>query len=244
MIRMIPNKDNTSKYFAFMHNIALFQGIKKEDLNEFFAKMQIEQYHKGEIQQFDPKQHSKLYIVFKGTFKLTNTNVEGDEIVLSLFSAGDAVTPLYFSPYFDVSAGFIEDTILFHFKENDVQRFIKNNHQFSMNNIKFLANSVQNLMITNTVLQLKTAKERVGWFLAHGKINNNSELPVSKNIIASFLGITPESFSRALSSLKNDGVTINNKIIQLDNGDELCKYCDRVTGSNCSLFRTEPCAHY
>jgi hypothetical protein len=53
----------------------------------------------------------------------------------------------------------------------------------------------------------------------------------------------PESFSRALSELKKDGVILDNKKIRLDNGDELCTYCDPVTGSDCAFFKTPDCIH-
>ena len=98
-------------------------------------------------------------------------------------------------------------------------------------------------MLSKEVLQLKTAKEKVGWYLVHSKVNNTFKLPYSKALIASYLGMKPESFSRALTQLKEEGVNLENKSIVLDNGDELCKYCDKVTGSACQSFKTERCIH-
>jgi len=168
---------------------------------------------------------------------------KGDEIVLSVLDQGGAVSPMHFSPYYDVCAEFIKNTTMFYFTEKAVNDFSTKNHQFSNNIIKFLADSVQTLMISAEVLQLKTAKEKVGWYLVHAKINNTFKLPYSKSLIAAYLGMKPESFSRALTELKKDGVTLENKKIVLENGDELCKYCDKVSGSNCAFFQTELCIH-
>jgi len=77
----------------------------------------------------------------------------------------------------------------------------------------------------------------------HSKINNTFRLPYSKSLIASYLGIKPESFSRALILLKEEGISLANKTINLESGDELCKYCDKVTGSSCRSFESEGCAH-
>ena len=240
---VIASQDQLVKYHNFLAKQALFKDIEENDLIDFIQSLHIKQYQKGEIVTFNDQEHANLYIVYDGLLKLTKTNEKGDEVVLSIFDKNDAVTPMYYSPYYDVCVEFVKDTTMFYFTETDVKHFIRQNHAFSNNIIKFLADSVQALMISAEVLQLNTAKEKVGWYLAHAKINNTFELPYSKVLIASYLGIKPESFSRALAELKKEGIVLKNKKINLVNGDELCKYCDRVTGSSCSLFQTEACAH-
>ena len=240
---MIPIKEHFNKYHRFLSKLPLFKGILEDDLTNFFRSMQVKQFHKGEMVTFNMDEHSKLYIVYEGLFKLTKIDEKGDEIVLSVLDQGGVVSPMHFSPYYDVCAEFIKNTTMFYFTEKAVNDFSTKNHQFSINTIKFLADSVQTLMISAEVLQLKTAKEKVGWYLVHAKINNTFKLPYSKSLIASYLGMKPESFSRALTELKKDGVTLKNKKIVLENGDELCKYCDKVSGSNCAFFQTELCIH-
>jgi len=240
---MIPIKEHFNKYRRFLSKLPLFKDILEDDLTNFFRSMQVKQFHKGEMVTFNMDEHSKLYIVYEGLFKLTKIDEKGDEIVLSVLDQGGAVSPMHFSPYYDVCAEFIKNTTMFYFTEKAVNDFSTKNHQFSINTIKFLADSVQTLMISAEVLQLKTAKEKVGWYLVHAKINNTFKLPYSKSLIASYLGMKPESFSRALTELKKDGVTLKNKKIVLENGDELCKYCDKVSGSNCAFFQTELCIH-
>ena len=240
---MIPSKNHLIKYHNFLTKHALFKDVSGEKLSEFIQLMHVKQYHKGEMVTFDDQEHANLYIIYEGLLKLTKIDEKGDEIVLSILDKNDAVTPMYYSPYYDVCVEFVKNTTVFYFTGADVKRFIDQNHSFSNNIIKFLGDSVQTLMISAEVLQLKTAKEKVGWYLAHAKINNTFELPYSKVLIASYLGIKPESFSRALAELKKEGIVLKNKKINLVNGDELCKYCDRVTGSSCSLFQTEECTH-
>ncbi|MBT3195096.1 MAG: Crp/Fnr family transcriptional regulator [Candidatus Ruthia sp.] len=240
---MIPTKNHFSKYRTFLARHPLFEGVSGEELSTFTQSMQIQQYHKGEMVTFDDCSHANLYIAYEGLLKLTKIDEKGDEIVLSILDKNSAVTPMYFSPHYDVCAEFVKNTTLFHFSGSDIRRFIDKNHAFSNNIIQFLADSVQTLMISAEVLQLKSAKEKVGWYLVHAKINNTFEMPYSKTLTASYLGMKPESFSRALSDLKKEGVILENKKIKLKNGDELCKYCDRVAGSTCAFFRTDSCIH-
>jgi CRP-like cAMP-binding protein len=104
-----------------------------------------------------------------------------------------------------------------------------------------LAESIQSLMMTAAVWRLKNTKERLGWFLASVNTNNLGKLPISKSLLASYLGMTPESLSRALKKLKDEGISIENKAIKMQTGNELCSYCDKVIGSNCNLFGSKDC---
>ncbi|WPE18063.1 Crp/Fnr family transcriptional regulator [Candidatus Thioglobus autotrophicus] len=151
---------------------------------------------------------------------------------------------MHFSPHYDVAADFVKNTTLFYFSQEAIAKAMASHHQFSLNIVQFLADGVQSLMLGAEVLRLKTAKEKVGWYLVHSKINATFELPYPKSLTAAYLGMQPESFSRALSELKKEGVFLDNKKIRLDNGDELCTYCDPVAGSNCAFFKTSECAHH
>ncbi len=240
---MIPTQENFNKYYQFLSKLAIFEGVLAKDLTDFFRSIQTKQYHKGEMVTFNKTEHSKLYIVYQGLFKLVKFDENGEEIVLNIIDVGDVVTPMYFSPHYDVCAEFVKNTTVLYFSREIVDNFIAKNHQFSTNINRYLAATVQSLMIKIEVMQLKNAKEKVGWYLVHAKINESFELRYQKTLIAAYLGITPESFSRALSELKKEGVVLENKSIKLKNGDELCKYCDQVTGSTCAFFKTDLCTH-
>ncbi len=240
---MIPTKENLTRYHGYLMKLPIFSDIPKKDLLTLFSSMQVKQFHKGEMVTFNHEEHAKLYINYDGLFKLTKIDERGDEIVLRIVDKKDTVSPMHFSPHYDVAADFVKNTTMFYFSKEAVAEAMEKSHQFSLNIVRFLAESVQALMLSAEVLQLKTAKEKVGWYLVHSKINNTFELPYSKSLTAAYLGMKPESFSRALGELKKDGIILDNKKIRLSNGDELCGYCDPVTGSDCSFFKTEQCVH-
>ncbi len=240
---MIPTKEHQNKYYKFLAKIPLFANIDEDELINFFHSVQVKQFYRNEMVTFDAEEHSKCYIVYEGLFKLTKIDEKGEEIVISIADVKDVVSPMYFSPHYDVCAEFVKKTTLLYFNKEVVDSFSTKNNQFSNNIIDLLANSVQKLMLIKEVLQLKSAKEKVGWYLVHSKVNDTFELPYSKSLIAAYLGMKPESFSRALMSLKKDGVHLNNKTVVLENEYELCKYCDKVTGSSCTSFLSNQCIH-
>ncbi|MDQ7774741.1 MAG: helix-turn-helix domain-containing protein [Paracoccus aminovorans] len=76
-----------------------------------------------------------------------------------------------------------------------------------------LAGSYRSMVRQAKNLKLRTARERLAaWLLAQahrqGRVNSFL-LPVEKRDLASYLGMTPESLSRALGGLKADGIALD-----------------------------------
>lgn len=84
-------------------------------------------------------------------------------------------------------------------------------------------------------LKLRTAIQRVGCYLLalsqRQRTPGKAVLPFEKMLIASELGITRESFSRALSSLSNSGIQVHGQIVVIHDAPRLAAECryDPVT---------------
>ena len=78
-------------------------------------------------------------------------------------------------------------------------------------------------------LKLRPSVQRVGCYvLALSKRQgtpNRAILPLEKTLIASELGITRESFSRALSSLEKSGIRVEGQTIAILDGSRLARQC-------------------
>ena len=238
---MNSKPNNYHLYLDFLSGLALFDSIQGQEIESILSLIKEKNYRKGEMFSIDLDSRPRLYITYDGQFKLTKVNERGDEMILRVVNKGEVISPMHFSHYYDVSAEFVKDTTLFYLSEDKVNDLIKSNPLFAKNIINMLAESVQSLMMTAEVWRLKNTKERLGWFLASVNTNNLGKLPISKSLLASYLGMTPESLSRALRKLKDEGISIENKAIKMQTGKELCSYCDRVIGTNCNLFGSKDC---
>ena len=232
---------DSKNHINFLSGLSLFENIQAVEIESMLPQLKIKKYQKGEIFSFDINNRPRLYLTFIGQFKLTKINERGDEMILRVVNAGEVISPMHFSHYYDVSAEFIKDTTLLYFSESTVNSFVKKSPQFAKNIINMLAESVQSLMVTAEVWRLKNTKERLGWFLASVNNANLGKLPISKSLLASYLGMTPESLSRALKKLSEEGIKLENKTIVQKTGKELCEYCDKVIGSDCNVFGSHEC---
>ncbi len=238
---MNSKSNNVHQYLDFLSGLALFDSLQDQEIESIFSLIKVKKYQKGELFSIDLDSRPRLYITYDGQFKLTKVNERGDEMILRVVSKGEVISPMHFSHYYDVSAEFVKHTTLFYLSEDKVNELIKSSPLFAKNIINMLAESIQSLMMTAEVWRLKNTKERLGWFLASVNGNNLGKLSISKSLLASYLGMTPESLSRALRKLKNEGISIENKTIKMQTGNELCSYCDKVIGSNCDLFGSKDC---
>ena len=235
--------ENHKKYYNFLSRLALFKGVGEEDLNILLRAIQIRQYYRGEMVTFNSKEHANCYVVYDGLFKITKIDKSGNEAIIKIVHKRDTVLPMYFSKHYDICAEFVRKTTLLYFDKCIIDEFSFKNHQFMLNIVNLLAEDLQSLMLSVESLQLKTAKEKVGQYLVRTKVDGTFKLPCSYSLIASYLGMRPESFSRALVELKLEGVVLKNKSITLEKGDDLCQYCDKVTASNCASFKSKECLH-
>ena len=238
---MKSNNSEHKTYLNFLSELTLFKNMQANEIESVATHLKVKNYQKGEMFSFDVNNRPRLYISFTGQFKLTKINERGDEMILRVINQGEVVSPMHFSHYYDVSAEFITETTLLYFSEETINNLVKENLTFAKNIINMLAENVQSLMVTAEVWRLKNTKERLGWFLASVNNSNLGKLPISKSLLASYLGMTPESLSRALKKLGEEGIELENKNIIQKTGKELCAYCDKVIGSDCNVFGSHDC---
>jgi len=78
-------------------------------------------------------------------------------------------------------------------------------------------------------LKLRTSTERVGCYILALSLRQGTPdravLPFEKNLIASELGITRESFSRALSILQKQGIAVRGEMIMIRDPARLAAAC-------------------
>lgn len=231
-----------------IRNLPLFAGIDGEDLKEILRFARVTHHEKGALIFMQGEQASRFYIVLKGWVKLFKGDIDGQESILQVLSVGDALleTAIFNNAILPVSAQAIEHVELLSIPSSIMREKLQTNSTLAMNMLSTVAVRSQAMISQFEQLTLKSVSQRVGRFLLKLLLQNEGrgthfKLPYDKSLIAGYLGMKPETFSRALQTLKDEGIEVERNEITLPSLFALCDYCDIELAGQCPRHQTAEC---
>ena len=191
-----------------LSEIQLFHGLQDAVITQLRALAKIQYFKKGAL-LFNSQQpnHFFAYII-KGWIKLSRNVADGSEVIIDILNDhhifGDNFIIDSQSESFDAEA--ISDLELLVFPIDYLRELITTNHQFSLNLLKWTFQKQNRLTAEMEHLSIKNAAQRIGCFILRLCTLKNTEnvvlkFPYDKALLASRLGMRPETFSRALAKI-------------------------------------------
>jgi len=217
--------------FAILRNIPLFREMDAAHLNRMAEKSHFIDLEKDQFVFHKGDRCSGIYVTVQGNVKIFFLSVEGKEHVVRIVGPGQSFAEAV--AFFDrpcpasvqaLSAArvlFIPRDILFQCFEEDPT--------CARSMLAGLCRRLHQLVSEMEVLTLYSGAQRVlGYLLQSDAVRNAKagevavSLPVSKAIIASHLNLTPESLSRILHGLAEEGlIRVEGKRIQIPDIEKL-----------------------
>ena len=235
-------------YMDTIQALSLFAGMEPGALQDILKHARIVNHNKGAMIFLQGEQASRFYIILEGWVKLFKGNVDGQESILQVLTAGDPLleTVIFSNSPFPVTAQAVNHVKLLSIPATIVREKLQNNKELAINMLSTVAGRSQALISQFEQLTLKTVTQRVGWFLLklfleNGECTKNLKLPYDKALIAGYLGMKPETFSRTLQALKEQGIDIDKNHVSLPDVFALCDFCDMEMATKCSRAGTEVC---
>jgi CRP-like cAMP-binding protein len=235
-------------YENLIRSLQLFSEISEENLQQLLQYGQIRDFGKGKLLFLEGEPANRLYIVLRGWIKIFKGTVGGEETILQIPSSGDTImeSAVFLNSSFPVSAQVISDATLLSLPAPILREQIKNNNKLALNLLATMSYRSQGLIRQIKNARLKTVDERIGWFLLKQLLEqgNNScsvELPYDKSLIASYLDMRRETFSRALKRMKEKGFKVENDTVIIPHLKALCEFCDDSIAHQCALHGTAEC---
>ncbi|MFS4457891.1 Crp/Fnr family transcriptional regulator [Bdellovibrio sp. HCB2-146] len=187
--------------------------------------LQKKQYAKNSM-IFEQQEDAKgLFLVEKGSVKISKISAAGKEIVLQIVNAGNTFgegSLLGQEKYAD-NATALEASTIFYLAKKDFQAILSENPSLYESVVKSLVRWMNNLNQVIENINTPSAKERVLLYLTRLREEQGQplvQLSGKKHDVALMLGLRPETFSRTLADLEEEGViTMNHKMIQIMKSD-------------------------
>ena len=131
-------------------------------------------------------------------------------------------------PYL-MSARTLEASRLLLIPASDLRAIFRSDPEFAVSIVSELAGAFRSMARHAKNLKLRSSRERIGCYLLKqsllaGRVDR-FVLQVEKRLVASYLGMTPESLSRALKALEADGVSMNGQVVTITDRARLIAAC-------------------
>lgn len=212
--------------------VPLFSNLNDEEIEKIVALIVRKKYKKGEMPFLQGSHLEGLYIINKGKIKIFKYTKEGKEQILYILSEGDFFGEL--SLLKTEESGFnaeaIEPVEICLIKKLDFEAILKTNAEITMKILQIISHRLSKLETLVQSLGTKDVEARIAQMLIDlikefGTEKNNRielTLPLTREDMANYIGVTRETISRKLSALQDEGVIQlvgNKKIIIKDLGN-------------------------
>ena len=215
-----------------LKNISLFDGGSSEFFDLLEQNARVQTYEKGKILFLHEDPAEQFFYVQKGWVKLFRETLDGTQSIVDIIPQGHVFgeTSLFEEGLYPSSAEIVETSEIVHLPMNILKGEIESNNKLALNMLSSMARyrRQQDREIEHRTIQ--NASQRIGCFLL--RLANQDEdgavkihLPYDKTLVASRLGMQPETFSRALAKLKDKtGIRISGATIEMDSLNQLVQY--------------------
>jgi CRP/FNR family transcriptional activator FtrB len=161
------------------------------------------------------------HVVLGGSVHLLGRKADGGEVLIEVVEPPGFVIPAAVvtdSPYL-MRARVPEPSRLMLIEAEAFRALLRHDPQLAHVVIGGLAGQFRRLVRQIKNLKLRTTTERVGCYLLNlarrQGTPHKAVLPYEKNLVASELGMTRESFSRALAALQAEGIAVDGETISI-----------------------------
>ncbi len=239
----LPNNFNEQK------KPQLFEKLSESSLEKLLQNSVMQDYESGRllVQQGDTPEY--VYLVIEGALKTFRIeSEEGHEATIRMLESGDTCMEavLFMGCPSPINVQTVNPSKILQIPERVIKKHVIEDSQFAVNLLRIVTRHYKNAMHQIDAINIKSPLQRVGYYflvkhLDAGHKNLDFDLPFQKQLIANYLGMTPETFSRTLKQMKSFGIEIEGEKIKMRDAFSLCHFCDSDTAAICPLHNKEHC---
>lgn len=215
-----------------LRNISLFNGCDDAFFDAIQDSAQQKTYGKGQILFVHEDTAERFYLIQSGWVKLFRETLDGTQAVVDILPPGHIFgeTSIFENGAYPYTAEIIEPSQIISFPLAQLKTEIEENNKLALSMLSSMARYRRQQDKEIEHLSLQNASQRIGCFLL--RLTNQDEegavtihLPYDKTLVASRLGMQPETFSRALAKLRDKtGIKVKGATVQMESIDQLINY--------------------
>lgn len=235
-------------YKSFLWKLPLFSEFPERALDEVLSHSHVRQFDKKDLIFTSGAPADAFHVIVKGWVKLYRQRRDGTEGVFSVLTNTESFgqSSITCDAIFSYTAEAATKCEILSISSSFMMHMAKHHEDYDHFLMKFLREQMleyELLKLQSDHATYMSASQRVGCFLlrmckgqTHGSIDH--EFPYEKGLMAVRLGMSAETFSRALSALCKTGVQSKRSHVTIQNIEQLrhhvCEACS-ATWQECNM---------
>jgi CRP/FNR family transcriptional regulator len=215
-----------------LRRTAIFSGLPESSLARCAGCCHLRKLDKGEVLFHEGAATDGFFVVHSGAINVHKISAGGKEQVICVFYPGESFGEIALAENlgYPASAVAIEPSQVILIRRDAFRHEVQRDPDLAMRIIASISQHLRFLVETIEDLKLKQAESRLAqWLLREAGPDDGHPatvaLPLAKRLLASQLGISPETFSRVLAAWREAGVVeVNGRDIHLLRTDELRRH--------------------
>lgn len=207
----------------------MFGGLDSADVDFLAAQSRPILLPAGQVLFRRGTPSTGFYIVVDGRMQLSVSNSEGMVKVVEIISPGGAFghAVMFLREPYPVDSTALIDTRLLFVPAGAVDRVLDEDPSMARVMLASMAKLLQSKVQDIAMLSLQSATQRIVAYMlgAAGEpetVSATVELPALKQVLASRLGMTPETFSRAIRTLSAEGlIRVDGSVVEIPDVEAL-----------------------
>ena len=219
-----------TRVYNTVSNFHMFQTLAAEHVERIVSEIKVIQLQRGEVLFNRGDVSHGFYILMEGQLKLSLTSPQGIEKIIDIItpgkSFGEAI--MFLDRPCPVAAQATLSSVLLQIQKKTLIAILQEDSAVATRMLASLSVRMHHLVNSIESLSLLSGTQRlIGYIL---QINASSKsttvkLPSTKSTIASLLNISPETLSRIMHKLTEEGViAVHGKEIEILNIERLRNY--------------------
>jgi CRP-like cAMP-binding protein len=205
----------------------LFSRLTDLQLARVYRHSKVVQLEDGQLLFAQGEEVSCFYLVVQGKIKLYRVSPDGQEKIIEIVPAGEVFAEaLMFmdQPYYPVSSAALSDSVVVGIDAKDFKAMLWDSVDTCLLLLGDMSFRLRKLIHEIDTLTLHSGTCRVAsYLLQHAPEDQECfDLDIAKSVIAARLSIKPETFSRIIKNLREQGIiSIEGNKITIHNRDAL-----------------------
>lgn len=224
-------QDMQATALALFARTPLFATVSAAALHNLAAGSILRHYDRDAVLFRAGEQPDYLHLLAEGSVQLSASTSDGREAVVELLHPCETfvIATVLTSQRYLRSARTVEPSLLLLIPAPLLLGELKGNPDLAIALLGSMAQKYRHMVREIKSLRLRTASQRLALYLLqlveHSDNGQPARLPYEKKMLASRLGMTPESFSRALVELRQYSVDVRGDEVRVGDLEQLRAFC-------------------